>query len=98
MSTTQAIIHTTIRRAATTKAKTKSPNAMRMARLRRQKKELAEMAEQLRTQFYNAACLKLAQETPKGSTRKSREFINAAWFQAGRLPPKAARGLARCFN
>lgn len=93
MSTTQAHVESKIRikAAVAPKAKFKSAGAVRMARLRREKKQLLEMATQLRAKFFNEAFDMLAKSNPNGSSLTGARMIKEAWLEAAHLPPSTIR-------
>lgn len=87
MSTTQAHVESKIRRSKQViVAKPKSAGALRMQRLRRQRKHIQAVATRLRTSFFEEMFRMLADETPNGSTIKAARMINEAWLKAGHVP------------
>lgn len=88
MSTTQAHVESKIRRSKPVIAAepAKSAGALRMQRLRRQRKHIQAVAVRLRANFFEEMFRMLADETPNGSTIKAAEMINEAWLKAGHVP------------
>lgn len=99
MSTTQTHVEFNIRRtvsrpiAKKPDMKSKSAGALRMARLRREQKELLALATKLRAEFFNKGFDMLAKSNPNGSSITGARMIMQAWLRAGHVPPATRKYL-----
>lgn len=88
MSTNQAHVQTSIRRAVSSQVATKpkSAGALRMQRLRRSKEKLRIIAKAYHDAYFDRSFRMLAEDNPKGGSTSARRLIFDAWLEAAHIP------------